>query len=104
VVTAAAAELLHLRPHIGEVDGRGDERGHREDAGYAAVSSGIEPEHEGDAEDDQPDRLAQLANRAERLRGPDDGVDEGPGFHHERRHRERYEEVIERAIRPAAGY
>ena len=29
----------------------------------------IEPEHEGDAEDDQPDRLAQLANRASACAG-----------------------------------
>src|SRR3984885_2916529 len=95
---AAALELADLRPDVGQVDRGRDEGDHGEEPDRAAVGGGVEPEHEGDAEDDQPQWLGQLAGRDEGRAGPDDAVDKRPRLDYERRDGKRHEEVGQRGV------
>jgi Zn-dependent protease with chaperone function len=95
---AAALELADLRPDVGQVDRGRDEGDHGEEPDRAAVRGRVEPEHEGHAEDDQPQWLGQLAHRDEGRGGPDDAVDKRPRLDHERRDGERHEEVGQRSV------
>jgi hypothetical protein len=95
---AAALELADLRADVGQVDRGGDEGDHGEEPDRAAVGGGVEPEHEGHAEDDQPQWLGQLAGRDEGRGGSDDAVDKRPRLDHERRDGKRHEEVGQRGV------
>src|ERR1700729_3454553 len=95
---AAALELADLRPDVGQVDRGRDEGDHGQEPDRAAVRGGVEAEHEGDAEDDQPQWLGQLAGRDEGRAGPDDAVDKRPRLDYERRDGKRHEEVGQRGV------
>src|SRR4249920_285005 len=100
-----APELLDLGPHVGEVDGGGDEGHDRQEVDQLyAVHNAAQADNGRHAEGEQPDRLGLLARRGECLGGPAQRVYEGPRLDGERRQRERLEEPEEWGHSPGAEH
>ena len=71
------------------------------DGGRAAgVGTGVQPDHRGHPEDNQPQRLGLLTGGDECRGRPSQRVNEGPSLSNESRDRENLEEPVERGVSP----